>query len=167
MNKFIVMLTFIPWFLYFSSLCKSGISDLKNNKFSFLWLKENFFKVFRFDNFILFVIFFYFSTSYYEANQIWLAEVLLFTSINFYLYISRYYDKNKTELNYTNQDISLILIILLITLIPFFIYIYFGNQTITYYILFTYNFFNYFIVYISKAINRIVIKKFVRKNAIK
>jgi len=41
MHKFIVYLTFIPWLLYFSSVCKNAIKDLKENKITKDWIKKN------------------------------------------------------------------------------------------------------------------------------
>ena len=94
MTKIIVYLTFIPWLLYFSSLCNNAIKDLKENKVTKKWIKENIFKIFHFENIILFAIFIYFSAYYHNADQIWLVDVLLFSAINLYLFFNRYYDKN-------------------------------------------------------------------------
>lgn len=158
MKKFIIVLTFIPWFLYFASLCKSAIKDLNTNKLSFSWIKKNFFKIFHFENLILIGLFIYFSLFYYKANQIFLTEVLLFSSINLYLFINRYYDKNNTSYKIGNKDITTILILLILILIPLVYYLTTGKYTITYYILFGYSFFNYAIVYIGKSINSILYK---------
>ena len=68
MTKFIVLLTFIPWFLYFASLCKSAIKDL-NQKIDKTWIKENIFNIFHFENLILIGIFIYFSISTDKDNQ--------------------------------------------------------------------------------------------------
>ena len=163
MTKFIVFLTFIPWFLYFASLCKSAIQDLNDNKLTFSWIKDNFFKIFHFENLILIGIFIYFSIFYYKANQIFLTEVLLFSAINLYLFINRYYDKNNTEYKIGNKDITTILIILMLILIPIVFYLVTKRYTITYFILFGYSFFNYIIVYIGKLINNLVYK-LVRKH---
>lgn len=164
MTKFIVLLTFIPWFLYFTSLCKSAIQDLNTNKVTFSWLKNNIFKIFHFENLILIGIFVYFSINYYKANQIWLVEVLLFSSINLYLFFNRYYDKNNTEYKIGNKDITTILIILFIVLLTIIFYLTTNKYTITYFVLFGYSFFNYVIVYISKLINDLIYKIVRRHN---
>lgn len=164
MTKFIVLLTFIPWFLYFASLCKSAIQDLNNNKITFTWIKNNIFKIFHFQNLILIGIFVYFSINYYKANQIWLVEVLLFSSINLYLFFNRYYDKNNTDYKIGNKDITTILIILFIVLLTTIYYLITNKYTITYYTLFIYSFFNYIVVYISKLINDIIYKIVRRHN---
>ncbi len=164
MTRFIVYITFIPWLLYFSSICKYAIKDLKSNKLTKKWLKNNIFRIFHFENIILFAIFIYFSTYYHNANQIWLVEVLLFSAINLYLFFNRCYDKNKNHAKIGTNDISTILIVMLIIIIPFIYYIAKRNHVITYYILFAYSFFNYLIVYIATKINDTIIKAIKRKN---
>lgn len=164
MTKLIIYLTFVPWFLYFIVLCKNALKVLKENKMSKIWLKENIFKIFRFDNIILFAIFFYFSAYHHEANQILLVDTMLFSAINLYLFINTYYDKNKNNNKIDQNDISTILILLLITLIPFIYYTSTNNYVITYYILFAYGFFNYLIVFISRCINIFINNKVRSKN---
>lgn len=164
MSKFIVLLTFIPWFLYFASLCKSAIYNLNENKITWNWIKDNIFKIFHFENLILIGLFVYFSIYHYKANQIFLVEILLFTSINLYLFINRYYDKTNVEYKIGNKDITTILIILFITLIPIMFYLTTNREVITYFILFGYSFFNYIIVFISKFINNIIYKIVRRHN---
>ncbi len=163
MTKIIVYLTFIPWLLYFSSLCNNAIKDLKENKVTKKWIKENIFKIFHFENIILFAIFIYFSAYYHNADQIWLVDVLLFSAINLYLFFNRYYDKNRNKGKIGTNDISTILILLLITLIPFIYYVSKRNHVVTYYILFAYSFFNYIISYIAININKAIIK-LIKKN---
>ncbi len=163
MEKIIVFITFIPWFLYFSSLCKSAIQELNTNKVSLKWLKNNVFKIFHFQNLILIGVFTYFSINYYNANQIWLVEILLFSSINLYLFFNRYYDKYNTEYKIGNRDTTTILIILFLILLTTIYYLTTKNHTITYYIFFAYSFFNYIIVYISKLINDLIYR-LVRKH---
>ena len=164
MSKFIVLLTFIPWFLYFASLCKSAIYNLNENKITWNWIKDNIFKIFHFENLILIGLFVYFSIYHYKANQIFLVEILLFTSINLYLFINRYYDKTNMEYQIGNKDITTILIILFITLIPIIFFLTTNREVITYFILFGYSFFNYIIVFISKLINNIIYKIVRRHN---
>ena len=164
MSKFIVLLTFIPWFLYFASLCKSAIYNLNENKITWNWIKDNIFKIFHFENLILIGLFVYFSIYHYKANQIFLVEILLFTSINLYLFINRYYDKTNVEYKIGNKDITTIFVILFITLIPIMFYLTTNREVITYFILFGYSFFNYIIVFISKFINNIIYKIVRRHN---
>ncbi len=164
MNNIIIFLTFIPWLLYFTSISKNALKDLKQNKVTKSWIKENIFKIFHFENIILFGIFIYFAKNYTGANQLWLAKVLLFSVINLYLYINRFYDKNSIETKLTTEDISTILLILLITLIPIIFYSSTKMYTTTYYIMFAYSFFNYIIVYIAKFLNELIFKLVKKQN---
>lgn len=158
MRTLIIYLTFIPWYLYFQSASKNALKDLNKNKLSLKWIKNNIMNIFHFDNLILFAIFVYFSKNYPNANQIWLVEILLFTVINLYLYLNRFYDKNNSKDKLEIKDISIVLIILLLTLIPIVFYVSTKNYLLTYYILFAYSFFNYVIVFASKGIYELLIK---------
>ena len=164
MTKLIIYLTFIPWLLYFSTICKNALKDIKNTKINKVWFKKNVLKIFHFDNIILFAIFIFFSKNYPEASQIWLVEVLLFSVINLYLYMNTYYDKHKSNKKMEISDTSSILIILLLTLIPIIYYISSDNYINTYYIMFAYCFFNYIIVLASQKINNILINFIKMKN---
>ena len=163
MKNLIIYLTFIPWYLYFQSACKNALKDLNKNKITKTWIKKNFMNIFHFDNLILFAIFTFFSKNYQNANQIWLVEILLFTVINLFLYLNRFYDKNNSKDKLEIKDISIALIILLLTLIPIVFYVSTRNYLVTYYVLFGYSFFNYVIVFISKLIYELLIKIIRRK----
>ncbi len=158
MQKFLVYLTFIPWFLYFIETAKNFIKITRKTTINKKWFKENFLNLFRFDSLILFGIFIFFAKFYKHADQIKLVKILLFAAINLYLYINTYYDKNKRKNHIEAKDISTILIILIIMLIPIIFYISTGMYTITYYILFGYNFFNILIVILSESINDFILK---------
>ena len=164
MFRFFVYLTFIPWLLYFISLSKNTIKVLKSNKVNKEWIKKNIFNIFHFENLILIGIFVFFSVMYRHRTEIWLVDVLLFSAINLYLFINMYYQKNKTTAKITNNDIPIILILIILTCIPFAVYTSTHKYTITYYILFGYSFFDYIIVYIGKIINDLIIKAVKREN---
>ena len=100
---------------------------------------------------------------YKEADQLWLAKVLLFSSINLYLYINTFYDESKKKIKIGAGDISTMLILVILMLIPIVFYVAFHKYTITYYILFVYSFFYYPITIISKTINNLLLK-LVRRN---
>ena len=165
MQRFLNYLTFIPWLLYFVELSRNVIKIINTNEINKEWLKKNFFNIFRFDTLILIGIFIYFMITYYHtADQIWLVEILLFSAINLYLYFNSYYDKNKTDYHIDTKDLSTILIILIIILIPLIYFISTKNSLITYYILFGYTFFNFIIVYLAKKINDLIIKIILKRN---
>lgn len=163
MQKFVNYLSFIPWLLYCIELSRNAIRIVNTTKTDKEWLKKNFFNIFRFDSLILIAIFIFFTTSYHKANQIWLVEVLLFSAINLYLYFNSYYDKNKSDYRIDTKDLSTILIILIIFLIPLIYFICTNQILITYYILFGYSFLNFVIVYIAKKINDFIIKLIIKR----
>lgn len=153
MKNFFVYLSFIPWFLYYVSMCKNAMKDIKKSDVNFKWFGKSFFRIFRLDNIILFAIYLFFSFVNTDASQLWLVKLLLFSGINLYLYINSFYDKNKIREKIKTDDISTVFIILFLSLIPIIYFISTKNHTITYYIMFGFSFFNYFIAFISKIIN--------------
>ncbi len=153
MKNFFVYLSFIPWFLYYISMCKNALKVIKMNNVNFKWLGKNFFKVFHIDNTILFAIYVFFSYINTDASQLWLVKLLLFSGINLYLYINTFYDKHRITDKIKTDDISTIFIILFIALIPIIVYISTKSYTIAYYIMFAFAFFNYIVTYIAKLIN--------------
>ena len=159
MPKILIYISFIPWFLYFLATTINAYKDLKTNKFNKKWLKKNFLKVFHFDNLILLGIFIFFSVYYGKSGQVWLAEVLLFGFINLYLFFNYfYYDKNKSKAKLVPTDLSPILILIIIALIPIIRYGGTKNYIIAYYLLFGLSFFNYLTVIIANFIHKLVVK---------
>ena len=151
MTKLIVVLTFIPWILYFLSSSSRTIKDFRGQKINKEFLKENILKLFRFDNIILIGLYIYFSLTYPDADQIWLIRVLLFASINLYLLINSIYDKkNKETLEKKEKNIIIILAVLI--LIPVLYYAFTRHYKITYYIMFGYSFFNGVLVLMCSSI---------------
>lgn len=141
MTKLVVVLTFIPWILYFLSSSSRTIKDFRGEKLDKTFIKENILKLFRFDNIVLIALYVYFSLTYPDADQIWLIRVLLFASINLYLLLNSIYDKkNKDSLEKKEKNIIYMLAILI--LIPIIYYAFTRHYKITYYIMFGYSFFN-------------------------
>lgn len=158
MKKLFILLSFIPWLLYFFYQGRNALKDLKNNKISKEWFKTNFLNIFHLDNLILLGIFLYFSNVYHSSNQIFLTKLLLFSCINLYLFTNRYYDKNRNKNRIGAEDISTVLIIIILAFVPISFYNLTGNYTIAYYIMFGFSFFNYLIVYLAKKINDLILK---------
>lgn len=158
MQRIIVILTFIPWFMFYSNSIKNSLKYLKDIDFNSEWLKKHLFQVFHFNDLILYGIFVYFTSNYYKSNQIWLVSILLFTVINIYLYINSFYDKNRSKNKINYNDLSQLLIILFLSIIPVVYYILTKEYIITYYILFGFNFFNFIIVLLARYINKKLIK---------
>ena len=164
MKLYLVYLTFIPWILYFLSICKKALYELKNKKINIEYLKKNFFRMFPFDTLILTALFVFVAKFYKDASELWLAKVLLFSSINLYLYINTFYDDAKKRIKVGPGNISTMLIIVIVMLIPIVFYVAFHKYTITYYILFGYSFFYYPITIICRSINNLLFKIARRNN---
>ncbi len=163
MREFIILLSFVPWLLFFLYKCKNTLKDLKNKRLTGEWIKKNLLNLFHFDNLILFGIFLFFCKTFKDSNQIFLTKVLLFSCINLYLFINQLYEKKHHKTILGVEDISTILIIILLSLIPIVFYTITGHYTIAYYIMFGYNFGNFIIVYLSKKINDLLIKMIKKK----
>ena len=134
-------------------MCNNALKVLNKNEISIRWLGKNFFKVFHVDNIILFAIYLFFSFINTDASQLWLVKILLFSSINLYLYINTFYDKHRIEEKIVTDDISTIFIILFLAFIPIIYFISTKSYTVTYFIMFGFGFFNYLITFIAKKIN--------------
>lgn len=164
MEKLFIYITFAIWFIYFISISKNNLKYLKKNNKDKNWIKKNIFKVFHFDSLILFAIFIFFNGIYQNSSQLWLVRILLFGVINLYLYLNSFYDMNRIKDKIHTDDISSILLILLISLIPIIYFISSNNVNITYYVMFGYIFFNYIIVNLCLSINNFLFKIVLRRN---
>ena len=111
MREFIILLSFVPWLLFFLYKCKNTLKDLKNKRLTGEWIKKNLLNLFHFDNLILFGIFLFFCKTFKDSNQIFLTKVLLFSCINLYLFINQLYEKKHHKTVLGIEDISTILII--------------------------------------------------------
>ena len=72
-NKYIILLTFIPWIIIFII---SSIRNLNNNNyqnFTFKYLTKNLFKIFRLDTLFLIIVFFYFA-SFYSYEYLFMCK---------------------------------------------------------------------------------------------
>lgn len=159
MTKLVVILTFIPWLAYFILSTIKNIKKLRNEKMTIKYIKENIFNIFRLDTIILISIFIYFSLSYPESDQIWLARVLLFGTINLYLFANRLYDKVEKKEQLNKKEKNILFFGIIVALIPVIFYFCTRNYQITYYIMFGLGFFNYFITIICKFISERFNKK--------
>lgn len=151
-NNFILILTFIPWIIYFLTLMIKNFTKKDYTKFSFKYLKKNIFQIFRLDILFLILIFYYFATFNLEF-----VIKYLFLIMVIYLLVNSYYEKkSKFKENFLKENILKIIFLFLITLIPFLIYLKTHNLVLTYMLMFLYLFFNYFItIIISFFTNKI------------
>lgn len=154
MNKIIVIVTLIPWVLYYISLTRNNMIILKDkhNLLSNFTIKELIFT----KNILLFVLFISISVIYSDSNQIELVNSLLFSTINIFLFIYSYYEYQDNELDLSIKDkiniIILSIIVFIITVISLFI----DNILIIYNILFALSILNIILLYISRKIISIV-----------
>ena len=87
-NKYITLVTFVPWiFIYIKSI----IDNLKKDnykKFSFKYLRKNFFKVFRLDILLIVIVFFYFS-----SFKVGFVDKYLFAVMCLYMFVNSFYEE--------------------------------------------------------------------------
>lgn len=154
-DKYIVLITFIPWILFF---LKSGIYNLNNSNYetlSWKYLKNNFFKIFRIDTLFLIIAFYYFSS--YGKDFV---DKYLFAVMALYLLMNSFYDKKeKIKKGFVREKFINIILFLIVMIVPFFIYFGKHNLVLTYKIMLFYIFFQYIIIiainYVSKLIRNL------------
>lgn len=154
-DKYIVLITFIPWILFF---LKSGIYNLNNSNYetlSWKYLKNNFFKIFRIDTLFLIIAFYYFSS--YGKDFV---DKYLFAVMALYLLMNSFYDrKEKIKKGFVREKFINIILFLIVMIVPFFIYFGKHNLVLTYKIMLFYIFFQYIIIiainYVSKLIRNL------------
>ena len=147
-NKIIIYITFIPWILFYSKLIHTALKETKYKKINFSWLKKHFNNIIHFDILILIVLFYYFSK--YDD---YIVDKMLFSVINLYLFVNSYYDKRNISKNKLNkEDLIPIIIIVLISIIPFILYEMNENLLSIYQTLFIYSLFAYILVLIIRLI---------------
>ena len=154
MNKIIILVTLIPWILYYLFLSRNNIINLKNKHYvlSNFTIKE----LIPIKNIILYIVFIAISLIYKSSSQIELVNSLLFSTINLFLFIYSYYENDDYELDLNKKDKLVIVIISIMTLITIIASLCIKNSFITYIILFAYSIINIIILYVSNKIISIV-----------
>ena len=145
MKKLLIILTFIPWLLYYFSETKNNLKIIKNNSEDEHYLKNNFFYIIPIDNLILYGILVYFSHFHKDSASIFFVRVILFSAINMYLFFNTI-SKKDYKLIFENNSEKVPIKYLSITLIPLLIYLFTKKQMITYYIMISLNIIDYFII---------------------
>lgn len=159
MTKLVVFLTFIPWLAYFILSTIKNTKRIRKEKMTLNYIKENIFNIFRFDTIILISIYIYFSLSYPRSDQIWLARILLFATINLYLFVNRLYDKVEKKEQLNKNERNIVFFGIIIALIPVTMYIFTKKYQIVYYTMFGLGFFNYIITIMCKFVSQKISKK--------
>ena len=154
MNKIIILITLIPWLLYFIFLTKNNIIILRKNHYNLFSISIK--NLISIKSILLFILFIVISIFYRKVAQIELINSLLFSTINIFLFIYSYYENNNYQVNLLLKEklylLSLSIIMFTITAIS----LNFNNCLYTYIILFTSSILNIILLYISKKIINIV-----------
>ena len=145
-EKYIIIVTFIPWILI---AIVSTISNLNNEHyctFSLKYLGKNIFKIFRLDTLLLILCFWYFASFGLEF-----VDKYLFAIMCLYLFVNFFYEKkNSLKKGFFQAHIMELIILLLVISIPFIYY--------HYKLMLLYLFFEYIIILIIS-----LIAKFIKK----
>ncbi len=151
-DKYITLLTFIPWCLFFIISVIRNLNNKEYRKFSLKYLKNNFFNIFRLDLLFLILVFFYFAS--FEKDFV---DKYLFMVMNLYLCVNSIYEKKKriTQDFFKNNIIELILL-LIIMLLPFSFYFIKNNLVLTYKIMLIYLILEYIIILIVSYIGNLL-----------
>lgn len=145
MKRIIVLISFIPWLLFFYSLTKYNYNIIGKKN-----MKNKFIKLFPIYDLILYAVFIYFSLVYRQATSIFFVRVILFSSIFLYLFFNKISRKDyKNNKNISNK---FVLYIILVSILPIIIYFFKGYYSILCYSLIGMAVLNALIVYIGKKI---------------
>lgn len=151
MNKIIILITLVPWLLYYIFLSRNNIIKLRENHY--VLSNFNIRELLPIKNILLYIVYITISVIYKDSNQIELVNSLLFSTINLFLFIYSYYDNKEYELDLSTKEVLYLGITTIITSIILLISI---SIKETYNILFAYSIINIIILYISKKIINIV-----------
>jgi hypothetical protein len=151
MNKFIILITIIPWILYLIFLTKNNLIKLKENHYILPNIRE----IIPIKNILLFIFILVFYLYNSKAAQIEPVLSLLFSTINLFLCIYSYHETDK-ELDLSNKDKIIILSLTMLVSIIIVVSISIKSILITYIILFTTSIINIILLYVSNRIINIV-----------
>ena len=151
MNKFIILITIIPWILYLIFLTKNNLIKLKENHYILPNIRE----IIPIKNILLFIFILVFYLYNSKAAQIEPVLSLLFSTINLFLCIYSYHETDK-ELDLSNKDKIIILSLAILVSIIIVVSISIKSILITYIILFTTSIINIILLYVSNRIINIV-----------
>ncbi len=149
MEKFLIIISFIPWILCYLKYSLNTIVEVNNRIITFDWFKKSIFKIFRFETLFLFLIFLYFAK--YRDN---LVCIMLFAVITLYLFISSFHDNRdpKRKSKIKNLNIFVMVFTIIVAIIPLIFYFKTHKLITTYFVLFAILFFSRFIVLIANTI---------------
>lgn len=156
MKNIIIIITFLPWLGFYFTYCNIAVKELKKKPLNLKYVKENFYRIFRIETLLLMSIFIYFTT----YNNM-MVNKMLFSVINLFLFINLFYDNRYQNINKINGfNIFIVIPLLIVSLIPFIIYLVNDELTILYYLLFSFGFFAYIIIYLCQIVAKYTKKVF-------
>ena len=154
LNKYLIYLTFMPWLIVFIIYTFFNLNNEHYQKFNFKYLTKNFFKIFRIDLLFLIIVFYYF-TSY----KLDFVSMYLFAVMNIYLFVNSFYEhKNKLKPLFFKSNLLNLILLFLISLIPFLIFIIKEDLILTYKIMLLYLFLEYPILIITSFLSNQITK---------
>ena len=144
MQKILIFLTFIPWFLYYFSQTKSNLKIINNNKEDNSW-RKNFLDIIPLNNIILYAILIYFSSYYDDSSSIFIVRIMLFSAINLYLFFNTISRKDYITIFEDSKE-SIPIKYILIALIPIISFFFTKQHMMTYYLMISFNILNYLLI---------------------
>jgi len=158
-DKYIVLITFIPWILFFIVSILNNLNNKNYQVFSLKYLKKSFFKIFRIDTLFLIIAFYYFSSFDKEF-----VDKYLFAVMCLYLFMNSFYEKKeKIKKDFFKQNILNLILLFLIMLIPFMVYFIGHKLVLTYKIMLLYLYLEYVLIILVSYISRFILKIFKKK----
>ena len=142
MEKYITIVTFIPWILIIVVSLVNHLNNENYQKFSLSYLKKNIFKIFRLDTLLLIVCYWYFASFDREF-----VDKYLFAMICLYLFVNFFYEKkNPIKKEFFKEHIIELILLIVMMAIPFIYYHNTDNLNFTYKLMLLYLFFEYIII---------------------
>ena len=142
-------LAMLPWFLFYLTYSYYIDDDLRGEKDVLKWVKKNFWKMFRFDNLFLIIIFIYFIRYHNQT-----VNIMLFFMINFYMFINILYDRQNPKIKF-----GIIVPYFIVALVPIICYLIFKNFVLSSLIMFGITFFAYLIAIKVRLLSKYFQKK--------
>lgn len=158
-DKYIVLITFIPWLLFFIVSILNNLNNKDYKTFSLKYLKKNFFKIFRIDTLFLIIAFYYFSSFGKEF-----VDKYLFAVMCLYLFMNSFYEKKeKIKKDFFKKNFLNLVLLFIVMLIPFTVYFIKQRLVLTYKIMMLYLYFEYIMILLVNYISKFIFKVLKRK----
>lgn len=161
LNKYITLVTFLPWVLIFIFSSLNNLGNKNYTSFTWEYLRKNLFKIFRLDTLFLIIVFLYFSSFHKDF-----VDKYLFAVMCIYLFVNSFYEKRNTlKKGFWTKNFLNIFLLFCVMIIPFIIYFTKKDLVFTYKIMLIYLFLEYIIIIIISYITKFIKKIFKRKKS--